>query len=373
MTTTNPPLSVLDLAPIPAGGNPAQALRNAIDLARHAESWGYHRYWVAEHHFVDVASVAPAVLIGQILAATSTVRVGSAAVQLGYTTTPAVAEAFGTLAALYPGRVDLGVGRSAQRRAQARAAAATAGARICAPVGEPRLVDGLLVPPRFDPATVLARPRVLAGLEALVPTGDAPSFAAQVGELADLVAGTREVAGTRLRSRVAELIDGPLWIFGSSAGESATVAGARGLPFVANYHVSPATTLEAAVAYRDAFRPGALPAPHLVVSADVVVGETEARARELAAGYAKWVHSIRFGDGAIEFPTDSADLTAEQRAAVADRTDTQFVGAPSAVADRLRTLGRVTGADELVITSVTHDHGARLHSHELLAKEWGIL
>ncbi|GAA4384367.1 LLM class flavin-dependent oxidoreductase [Tsukamurella soli] len=376
MTDASIPLNVLDLAPVVAGGTAAQALRDAVDLARHAESWGYHRYWVAEHHFVAVASVAPAVLIGQILAATDRIRVGAAAVQLGYTTTISVAEAFGTLAALHPGRVDLGVGRSAQRRQQALAAAGASKAAqdTTAAQALPRVVDGVVVPAPFDPSRVLARPRVLASLDALIPEGAAaPSFSQQVTDLADLAAGVFTARGTALRSTVAECIDGPVWVFGSSAGESATVAGRRGLPFVANYHVSPATTLDAVAAYRAAFRPGTLQRPRVVVSADVVVADTDQQAHRLAAGYARWVHSIRFGDGAIPFPTDSDDLTDEQLAGVADRTETQFVGAPSAVAARLRALARVTGADELVVTSVTHDHGARLRSHELLAKEWGIL
>ncbi|MBS4104792.1 LLM class flavin-dependent oxidoreductase, partial [Tsukamurella paurometabola] len=126
-----------------------------------------------------------------------------------------------------------------------------------------------------------------------------------------------------LRSPVAEAArDAPVWIFGSSAGESAQLAGARGLPFVANYHVSPTTTADAAQAYREAFRPSdRLAEPHLVVSADVVVGETDAQARDLAAGFPAWVHSIRYGAGAIAYPRDSAALSDEQRATVADRTD----------------------------------------------------
>ena len=110
------PLSILDLAPISEGGDAAAALRNTVDLARHAERWGYRRYWLAEHHFVSVASSSPAVLIGQLAAATERIQVGAAAVQLGYTTAVAVVESFGILDALYPGRVDLGVGRSGQRR-----------------------------------------------------------------------------------------------------------------------------------------------------------------------------------------------------------------------------------------------------------------
>ncbi|TWS24924.1 MsnO8 family LLM class oxidoreductase [Tsukamurella sputi] len=339
-------LNILDLAPIPEGGTPSDALRNTLDLARRAEDWGYGRYWVAEHHFAHVASAAPAVLIAEILARTSRIRVGSAAVLIGFTTAPAVADAFGVLAALHPGRVDIGLGRTGQR---------------------------LRTPPPGAPAP---NPAIVAGYERLYhPKAEPPSYTEQVDDVLALVAGTFVAEGHSLRSPVAEAArEAPVWIFGSSAGESAQLAGARGLPFVANYHVSPATTVEAAQAYRDAFRPSErLSAPHVVVSADVVVGETDAQARELAAGFPAWVHSIRHGAGAIAYPRNSDALSADQRAAVSDRTETQFVGQPGRVADGLRALAERTGADELVITSVTHDHTARLRSHELLAKEWGLL
>lgn len=135
------PLSVLDLSPIPEGADAATALRNTLDLARHAEQWGYRRYWVAEHHFVSVASSAPAVLIGQIAAATERIRVGAAAVQLGHTTAVAVVESFGILDALHPGRIDLGLGRSGQLRREAQ------NAPVAAPQPRPwREVDGVVVP-----------------------------------------------------------------------------------------------------------------------------------------------------------------------------------------------------------------------------------
>ena len=139
------PLSVLDLAPISAGSDAPTALRNTIDLAQHAEMWGYKRYWIAEHHFVAVASSSPAVLIGQIAAATSRIRVGAAAVQLGHTTALAAVESFGMLDAFYPGRIDLGLGRSGQRRREA------AKARREKPPPPPwREVDGLVIPTPFD-------------------------------------------------------------------------------------------------------------------------------------------------------------------------------------------------------------------------------
>ena len=165
------------------------------------------------------------------------------------------------------------------------------------------------------------------------------------------------------------------WVFGSSKGQSAQVAGARGLPFVASYHITPATALDAIDAYRAAFQPSAaLSEPYVVVSADVVVADDTATARHLASSYGHWVYSIRACDGAIPYPNpDKVEpLTDEQLAVVKDRTATQFVGDPDEVADKLETLQRVTAADELVITSVTHRHADRLRSHELIAKRWGL-
>ena len=169
--------------------------------------------------------------------------------------------------------------------------------------------------------------------------------------------------------------DVQVWILGSSGGESAQVAGSNGLRFAANYHVSPATVLEAVEGYRAAFRPSAdLDRPYVSVSADVVVAETRPTARELAAGYGLWVRSIRTGEGAIQFPTpDEARAhvwTDADRDLVADRVDTQFVGSPSQVADQLEQLQDATGADELIITTITHDHADRVRSYQLLAEEW---
>lgn len=166
-----------------------------------------------------------------------------------------------------------------------------------------------------------------------------------------------------------------MWLLGSSGGESAQLAGARGLPFAANYHVSPASVLDAVAAYRAAFRPSAtLAEPYLVVSADVVVADTDAEARRLATPYGPWVRSIRSGAGAIPYPSpeQAAALpwTDADRQLVADRLDTRFVGAPETVAERLRTLRDVTGADELLVTTITHDHADRVRSYQLLAKEW---
>ncbi len=166
-----------------------------------------------------------------------------------------------------------------------------------------------------------------------------------------------------------------IWILGSSGGESAMVAGANGLRFAANYHVAPAGVLDAADGYRAAFTPSsALQQPYLSVSADVVVADDEAAARELATGYGLWVRSIRTAEGAIPFPTpEEARLhrwTEADRALVADRIATQFVGTAVQVADHLERLRDATSADELVITTITHRHRDRLRSYQLLAEEW---
>jgi alkanesulfonate monooxygenase SsuD/methylene tetrahydromethanopterin reductase-like flavin-dependent oxidoreductase (luciferase family) len=148
-----------------------------------------------------------------------------------------------------------------------------------------------------------------------------------------------------------------------------------GLPFVASYHITPATALEAIDAYRDTFVPSAaLAKPYVVVSADIVVADDSATARRLASGYGHWVYSIRTGVGAMPYPDsdDCPPLTDAQLAVVKDRLATQFVGNPDEVAERLQALQRVTGADELVVTSVTHRQEDRLRSHELIAKRWGI-
>ncbi|GHP19707.1 putative monooxygenase (luciferase-like) [Rhodococcus sp. NKCM2511] len=368
---TRVPLSVLDLAPISAGSSTAQALRNSLDLARQAEEWGYERYWVAEHHFVAAASSAPAVLVGLIAAATNRIRVGSAAVQLGFTTAAAVVESFGTVDALYPGRIDLGVGRSGQRRA-----AALAGAQQAAPEHAVSSEPGGLFPVAPAAATPRTTPLLAASLAALQqPHAEVPEFVDQLDDLVAVLAGSYERDGVPLTARPGVGADVALWLFGSSAGPTAREAGARGLPFAASYHFSPGTTLEAIDEYRRAFVPSArLSSPYVAVSADVVVAETDSQARELAASFPQWVHSIRSGRGAIEYPDPKnvAPLTGEQYELVADRVDTQIVGSAATVAVKLDALQEATDADELVLTSVTYDHADRLRSYELLGREWGL-
>jgi alkanesulfonate monooxygenase SsuD/methylene tetrahydromethanopterin reductase-like flavin-dependent oxidoreductase (luciferase family) len=369
MATT--PLAVLDLVPISSGSTAAQALRNSIDLARAAERFGYARYWFAEHHLnPGVAGTSPAVVLALIAASTSTIRIGSGAVQMGHRTALSTVEEFGLIDALHPGRLDLGLGRSG------------GGPKPAVPAATPRTEstrtpNGLLIPPRFSVEHLLGTPRFGMQKTLLQLPGAQPQdYAEQVADILALLRGTyKSPDGVEGHAVPGEGADVQVWILGSSGGQSAEVAGANGLRFAANYHVSPATVIEAADAYRAAFRPSAdLARPYVSVSADVVVACDEATARELATGYGLWVRSIRSGEGAIPFPTPeqarAQAWTAADRALVADRVDTQFVGSPGQVADRLAQLRDAAGADELIVTTITHDHADRVRSYQLLAGEW---
>ncbi|MFL5994116.1 MAG: LLM class flavin-dependent oxidoreductase [Streptomyces sp.] len=368
------PLGVLDLVPIPSGSTAADALRNSIDLARQAERLGYARYWFAEHHLnPGVAGTSPAVVLALTASATSTIRLGSGAVQLGHRTALSTVEEFGLIDALYPGRLDLGLGRSGGGPPGApRTPLATA-----TPVVDGRAPNGLRVPPRFSFEYLLGSPRIaLQRKLLLLPGARSQDYAEQIDDVLALLAGTyRSPEGVEAHVVPGEGADVEVWILGSSGGESAEAAGARGLRFAANYHVSPGTVLEAAEGYRAAFQPSdTLDKPYVSVSADVVVAEDDDTARELATGYGAWVRSIRTAEGAIAFPTPEEARahvwTDEDRALVQDRLDTQFVGSPGQVADRLEQLQEATGADELLITTITHDHPDRVRSYELLAQEW---
>ena len=381
------PLAVLDLVPISSGSTAAQALRNSIGLAQAAERLGYARYWFAEHHLnPGVAGTSPAVVLALTAAATSTIRIGSGAVQMGHRTALSTVEEFGLIDALHPGRLDLGLGRSAGRP---KTAAPTDGPGAppdgpgaangpdAPSAGNRRAPNGLLIPPKFGPAQLPGSPRFALRERLLqLPGAQSQDYTEQVNDVLALLRGTyRSADGAQAHVVPGEGADVQVWILGSSGGESAQVAGASGLRFAANYHVSPATVLEAADGYRAAFRPSAdLDRPYVSVSADVVVAADEARARELAAGYGPWVRSIRSGEGAIPFPAPAEARAFRwsdaDRAMVADRVDTQFAGSAKQVADQLEQLQEATAADELIITTITHDHADRVRSYQLLAEEW---
>ena len=372
MTQSSIPLSVLDLSPVPAGGTAADALRNTIDLAQAAERSGYHRYWVAEHHLAEgVASSVPGVLVALIAGATDRIRVGSGAVLLPNLAPLVAAEQFGTIAALHPGRVDLGLGRFDLHRVLSRRSGGGP------PQVPERVVDGVLLPkpqPKMvADTTAYAALGELLGYRLDEPPAD---YAAQIADVLAFLRGSYTAPNGRpLHVSAAEGADVEVWILGSTPGDSARTAGQAGLPLAASYHVAPTFVLETVAAYREAFRPSEwLDEPYVMVSADVVVADDDETARELAAPYAKWVLDIRSGKGATPYLTpaeaNALEWTDEERAAVADRVATQFVGSPATVAERLHALTKVTGANELVVTTITSEHADRVRSHELLAKHW---
>ncbi len=370
----NTPLGILDLVPISSGSSAPEALRNSIDLAQHGERQGYTRYWFAEHHLnPGVAGTSPAVVLALTAAATTEIRLGSGAVQLGHRTALSTVEEFGLIDALHPGRLDLGLGRSGGKPAPVREPAVVN--------GRERVVDGwtdngLRIPKKWSPAALLSSPRFVLQKTLLTqPDAHPQNYTEQVRDILDLFAGRYVKDGQEAHVVPGEGAGLQVWILGSSGGESAVLAGERGLRFGANYHVSPATVLEAVDGYRAAFRPSAdLEAPYVIVSADVVVAEDDGAAQELATGYPLWVRSIRSGEGAIAFPTPEQARrhrwTDADRALVEDRVQTQFVGSARHVADQLERLRDATEADELLITTITHDHSDRVRSYELLANEW---
>jgi alkanesulfonate monooxygenase SsuD/methylene tetrahydromethanopterin reductase-like flavin-dependent oxidoreductase (luciferase family) len=374
------PLAVLDLVPISSGSTAAQALRNSIDLAQAAERPGYARYWIAEHHLnPGIAGTSPAVVLALTAAATSTIRIGSGAVQLGHRTALCTVEEFGLIDAMHPGRIDLGLGRSGGRpRGDGDRGSGPA------PAGGPpeghgatRLRSGLLIPPRYTPTRLIRTPWYQLQRTLLqVPGAQPQDYGEQIDDILALLSGDYRAAdGTEAHAIPGEGADVQVWILGSSGGQSAQVAAKNGLRFAANYHISPASVIEAVEGYRAAFQPSAdLDHPYVSVSADVVTAADDATARELAVGYGLWVRSIRTGGGAIAFPTPDEvrqhAWTDADRELVADRVDTQFVGSPATVASYLERLRDATGADELIITTITHDHADRVRSYEMLAREW---
>lgn len=363
-------LSVLDLSPVSAGEPAADAVRVTVDLARRAEAWGYRGFWLAEHHLSPgVAGAAPAVLAGIVAGATTTLRVGSAATLLAVTTAAVAAEQFATVARAFGDRVDLGFGRVHTPAPPGSAPPVPATGRV---------VDGLPVPaappPRALDEGVAETLRATTAVLGVHRTG-APPLAQELRLALDLLGGGHVDADGRRHS--SPLLAGApvtVHVLASSGGESARVAGELGLPLVANYHVVPSAVLETVQAYRRAFRPGVLAAPRVAVSVDVVVADTDAEARRLAQPYGQWVLGIRRGRGAVPVPSpaEAADFpwNPADRALVADRLASHVVGNPDVVVDRLDALQRVTGAEEILVTTTTHRTADRFRSYELLARAW---
>ncbi|MGH3187403.1 MAG: LLM class flavin-dependent oxidoreductase [Streptosporangiaceae bacterium] len=330
--STSVPLSVLDLAPVPAGGNAAEALRAATDLAQHVERLGFHRFWVAEHHNMPgIASSAPPVLIAHIADATSTIRVGSGGVMLPNHVSLVVAEQFGMLEALHPGRIDLGIGRA----------------------------------PGTDQATAAALRRSPAGLSE-------DDFPDQLMDLLGFFTGRwpENHPYAKINAVPGRGYQPAMWLLGSS-GYSAQVAGLLGLPFAFAHHFSPANTLPALAIYRSHFRPSAvLDRPYAMVAAAVICADTDEKASWLAGSGVLSFLLLRSGrPGPVPSPEEAAayPYTGLERAYIEDRRATQIIGAPDTVRRSLTDLLEATAADELMVTTMVFDPADRLHSFDLLA------
>jgi luciferase family oxidoreductase group 1 len=324
------PLSVLDLAPIAEGNDAGQAMRNSLSLAQHAEGLGFNRFWLAEHHGMPgIASAATAVLIGFVANGTGRIRVGAGGVMLPNHSPLVIAEQFGTLASLYPGRIDLGLGRA----------------------------------PGSDQITARALRRNLAA--------DADEFPQDVVELQDFLSDAprqqvRAVpgAGTKV----------PLWILGSSTF-GAQLAAHLGLPYAFASHFAPQQMMQAIKIYRDTFRPSAqLDKPHVMLGFNVFAADTDEEARILATSMQQAFVNLRTGrPGKLQPPRADylATLPPEALGMLESVLSCSAIGSPETVKQSLDAFIARTGADELMITSQIYDHAARLRSYEITAQVHG--
>lgn len=325
-TLTNIPLSVLELATVPEGQTPAQVFPKILDLAQKAELWGYRRYWLAEHHNMEsIASAATSVLIGYIAGGTSRIRVGSGGIMLPNHAPLIVAEQFGTLASLYPGRIDLGLGRA----------------------------------PGTDQTTAraLRRDHMAAAME----------FPQHVQELQTFFSAENRTA--KVRAFPGEGLDIPIWILGSST-DSAQLASAMGLPYAFASHFAPTYLSSALSIYRQRFRPSAqLASPYVIACVNVIAADTKAEADRLATSfYQLAVGIIRGKARQLQPPVDSmAGLWNEfEEAAVRHMMAYTYIGDAASVKAGLESFLQETGVDELMVVSHVFDHAARLRSYEIL-------
>lgn len=327
------PLSVLDLSPVVEGGDVAQSLANTLDLARHAERLGYRRYWLAEHHNMPgIASAATSVVIGHVAAGTSTIRVGAGGIMLPNHSPLVIAEQFGTLAALHPGRIDLGLGRA----------------------------------PGTDPLTARALRRNLAG--------DVDDFPQDVVELMGYFAPAEP--GQRVRAVPGEGLDVPVWILGSSL-YGAQLAAMLGLPYAFASHFAPAELERAIAIYRERFQASAqLDRPYVMAGLNVVAAETDAEARRLFTSAQQAFVNLRSGrPGKLPPPVDDIEplLAGPARQMLSQVLSAAVVGSAASVRQGLAEFVARTGVDEIIVTAQIYDHQARRRSYELLAQVRGEL
>jgi len=321
------PLSVLDLSPITLGSDAAQSFRNTLDLARHAERYGYRRFWLAEHHGMPgIASAATSVLIGHVAGGTSTIRVGAGGIMLPNHSPLVIAEQFGTLESLYPGRIDLGLGRA----------------------------------PGSDALTSHALRRNLAS--------DPEEFPRDVLELADYFS---DAPRQRVRAIPGTGLNVPLWILGSSLF-GAQVAAALGLPYAFASHFAPAQMMEAVALYRSEFRPSRqLQRPYVMLGFNVFAADTLDEATFRASSVQQAFVNLRSGrPSQLPPPVEGyMERIGPQERAILDQVlSCSCMGTPQMVRVALQNFAERTGADELILTSQIFDHAARLRSFEIAAQ-----
>jgi luciferase family oxidoreductase group 1 len=320
------PLSVLDLAQVPQGASPADALRRSLELAQHVERWGYHRFWLAEHHnMVGIASAATAVVIGFVAGGTRTIRVGSGGIMLPNHAPLIIAEQFGTLESLYPGRIDLGLGRAP---------------------GTDQLTLRAL---RRDPATADRFPHDVLELQALLGP-------LQPGQPVQAVPGTN--------------LNVPIWILGSSLF-GAQLAGMFGLPYAFAAHFAPDALLPALAAYRLNFTPSAqLDHPYTMVAVNVIAADDDVQARyQFTSVQQSFSNMVRGTRGKLPAPIEDIEnywLPAE-KARVSNMLARSFVGSSATIGPQLERFVAETGINELMVASAIYDGAARLRSYEILA------
>ncbi|SEG25500.1 LLM class flavin-dependent oxidoreductase [Bosea lathyri] len=318
-------ISVLDLVPVIEGEQPGDALRKSIDLARHAEALGYRRYWVAEHHnMTGIASAATAVVIGQLAAATKTMRIGAGGVMLPNHAPLIIAEQFGTLDALFPGRIDLGLGRA----------------------------------PGTDQITMRAMRRdPMASNDFPQDVLEVQAFFAPAGpnQMIQAVPGAGQ--------------DVPIWILGSSLF-GAQLAAELGLPYAFASHFAPDALIQALAVYRERFKPSEQQAtPYAMPGINVIAAETDAEARHLATSLQqRFVGMVRGARGKLQPPIDIESYwSPAEKAHVSQMLRYAFIGSPETIKRELGAFIATTRADEIMVTAPIYDHGARKRSYEILA------
>ncbi|MDW6025971.1 LLM class flavin-dependent oxidoreductase [Mesorhizobium sp. BAC0120] len=321
-------LSVLDLSPVPEGSAVSQSLRNTLDLARHAERLGYARYWLAEHHNMPgIASAATSVVIGHVAAGTSTIRVGAGGIMLPNHSPLVIAEQFGTLAALHPGRIDLGLGRA----------------------------------PGTDMLTARALRRNL--------DSGADSFPQDVVELLGYFKPALE--GQRVRAVPGEGEDVKVWILGSST-YGAQLAAILGLPYAFASHFAPGELDHALAVYRERFQPSEyLDKPYAMLGINIVAAPSDEEARLLFSSLQQAFVNLRTGrPGRLPPPLEGYEETLDPaaRAMLAHSLSTAVIGSPETVKRGIEAFLKRTGADELIVTAQIFDHNARVRSFEILAQ-----